>query len=338
MLSEWTPGKIILDANPSYFEGRPHIDRVVFKKFEDQKRAWTSLMQGSTDVVFDIDQEDFSVIKDDKRFTTYEYLDTFCFALIFNTRSEPFSSSELRKAISFAIDKNDLVSKALLGGGVATTGPFPPGSWAYNPDPSIQAFDPQKAGKLLADLGWVDTDGDWIREKNGQKLQFTVLINDNDKLQEATAKRLQWQLLQAGIRLDVKILPIAELVPNHLLNGNFQATIVNLNTMDNPDRMSSTFWDSSSIGAFNMSAYSNPEVDRLIRIGRTTSADKGKATIYQRIHKLLASDAPAVFLYFKKRYTALSGRLHGFQAGQTSQIGISFINWYISGASQKEGR
>jgi peptide/nickel transport system substrate-binding protein len=186
-----------------------------------------------------------------------------------------------------------------------------------------------KSAKILKDLGWKDSNGDWILEKDGKDLEFTVLIDDNDPLKVATTRRLQWQLLQAGIRMKVEVLPLAEFVQERLLPGKFQAAIVQENTYDNPDTMASTLWDSSAIGALNIGSYKNPEVDRLIALGRAAIDQKKKAGIYQQIHKLISNDVPAVFLYFKKRYTAASARLGGFTAGQSGQFGASMGSWFV---------
>ncbi len=330
MLAARTKDQIILDANPSYFEGRPHLDRIIYRRFADQKQAWTSLMQGDIDMVVDVDYEDYRVIKDDSRFKVYDYFDTFCYPLLFNLKDPLFSQPRIRQAISLAIDRQDLVDKALQGGGIPTTGPFQPGTWAYNPDPSIQPFDPARASAILKELGWKDTDGDWILEKDGKKLQFTLLIDQNDKLKEATVKRLQWQLLQVGIRMDVEILPVAELMQNRLPTGKFQASIVQENSFSNPDLMSSFFWETSSIGRYNLPGYSNPEVDRLIAAGKSATDSVKKRETYQQIHRLIANDAPAAFLYYRKRYTAMSARLSGFHTGAVGLFNVSMSGWYLT--------
>ena len=329
MLIEVSRDKVVLDANPNYFEGRPHLSRIVFKRFSDQKKAWTSLVQGGTDMVVDVDYEDYMIIKDDPRFTAYDYLDTFCYPLLFNLKDPLFSDLKLRQAISYAIDRQDLVDKALRGGGVPTTGTFQPGTWPYNPDPSIQPFDPARSVALLKDLGWKNTDGDWVLQKDGKKFQFTVLIDDSDELKAATAKRLQWQLLQVGIRMDVEAMPLGELLQGRLLAGKYQAAIMQMNTFSNPDVMTSVFWHSSAIGGNNLSGYANSEVDRLIATGKTaTDADK-KAAIYQQIHRLISNDIPAAFLYYRKRYTAMNARLKGFQTGPYGLFSASMSDWYV---------
>jgi peptide/nickel transport system substrate-binding protein len=330
-LVEWKKGQLIFDANPLYYAGRPRLDRIIFRQFADPKKAWTSLMQGEADLVIDIDHEDFAVLEGDPRFATLEYMDTFCHTLLFNLKDPLFSQPRIRQAIASAIDRADLIAKALQGEGNGTTGPFKPGSWAYNADPALQAFDPARARKILADLGWRDVNGDWVLEKDGTPLQFTALIDKEDKLKEAVAKRLQWQLLQVGIRMDVEVLPLQDLLQTRLAPGNFQATIIQFNASGDPGSSMRLFWHSASIGMSNMASYRNPETDRLIDLGSTTSDFNARKPMYQRIHELLANDVPAVFLYYKKRYSALSSRLH--LPGETPE-GVRFDNtlkdWFVT--------
>ena len=150
-----------------------------------------------------------------------------------------------------------------------------PASSFLDPDPSLQAFDPVKAKKLLADLGWKDTDNDWVLEKGGQELSIQVLADKGDTVKEAAANRLQWQLLQAGIKVEFEFLPIQQLFGERLIPGKFQAVFMQSNALGDPDQLLSAFWHSSSIGRSNLSGYRNPEVDRLIDLGRATS-DPGR--------------------------------------------------------------
>jgi peptide/nickel transport system substrate-binding protein len=329
-LTQWTADRIVLDANLGYYRGRPHLDRIVFARFPDQELAWSALMKGTVDVVWDVAYDDYALVKDDKRFGAHTYLGGMCHALLFNVTDPLLGQPAIRKAISLAVDRRDLIDTVLSGGGAPTTGPFLPGTWAYNADPALQPFDPAKASRILGDLGWKDANGDWILEKDGKDLQFTVVIDDIDPLNEATVKRLRWQLLQVGIRMNVEVLPLEVIVQQRLLPGRFQAAIAQESTYENPDAVVSAFWDSSAIGALNLCRYRNPSVDSLSEKGRAETDPAKKAAIYQQVHAILANDAPAAFLYFRKTYLATSARLGGFLATPYGQFVISMGDWYIA--------
>jgi peptide/nickel transport system substrate-binding protein len=241
--------------------------------------------------------------------------------LLFNLKDPLFSEKSLRQAISYAVDKKDLIDKAIPGEATPTNGPFQPGSWPYNPDSSYQRSDPQKARRLLADLGWKDSDRDWILEKGGKKLAFTILMDQGDAMKERAAKRLQWQLLQVGIQLNAEALPQEEFFQGRLFPGKFQAALLQFNTAGDPDHTLADFWESSSIGKSNLAAYRNPEVDRLIAEGRATSDQEKRTPIYRKIGDTISEDTPAVFLLYRTKFSAASSRIGGIESAfQLSSI------------------
>jgi peptide/nickel transport system substrate-binding protein len=329
MLSDWTPGQLTLDANPRYFLGRPRVGRVIFKLFPDNKKAWVSLVRGQVDFVLDVDYEDYALIKDDARFKGYELPDNFCCSLVFNTRDPLFEERRIRQAVAMAIDRTDLVDTVLSGKGLAAHGPFKPGTWPYNPDPLLQAYDPGRAAKILSDLGWKDTDGDWVLDKDGRKLEFTVLDTGEDRLRGAAAKRLQWQLLQIGIRMNVAVLSLHEVRVRRIPAGDFQAVLTQFNVLPDPDRSATEVWHSASIGGRNVAGYRNPEVDRLIERGRISSDFNERKGIYREMYARISQDAPAAFLFFRKRFAAASSRLQGITDQGVSAPCGSMQDWYL---------
>jgi peptide/nickel transport system substrate-binding protein len=324
------PGEITFTVFDGYFEGKPRLGSVVFRLNPDNKKAWVSLMQGNLDVVRSLDYQEYAVTSRDPRFKTYQSAEPLCYSLLFNLKDPLLSQKEIRQAIAYAVDRDDIVEKSLsIGGGIAATGPFIPGNWPYNPNPSIQRFDLQRSREILAGLGWKDTDMDWILEKGNEKLAITILIDQGDAVKETAAKRLQWQLLQSGIRVDIEVVPLNEFLSKRVLPGKFQAILIQLNSAGDPDIAMSAFWHSSSIGALNISSYKNAEVDGLIEEGRRTSDQTKRTEIYRKLHKLIADDAPAVFLFYKSRFSAISVRIGGINPNANLLKLTPSSQWYI---------
>ncbi len=321
--------ELVFEANPEYYGGRPKLDRVVFRMYPDQKKAWVALLRGEVDAVTDLELEDYITIRNDARYRTWEMPDSFCYSLIFNTRDLLLSQPGVRKAIVAAIDRVDLIDRALEGAGIAASGPFLPGSQFTDPDPSLQAYDLPMAKRLLADLGWKDTDGDWVLEKGGQELVLRILVDKGDTSKDAAAKRLQLQLLQAGIKAEFEFLPPQQLFSERLIPGKYQAVFMQSNTLGDPDQMLNAFWHSSSIGRSNLAGYRNLEVDRLIDLGRVTVDPGRRREIYRGIHRILAADAPAAFLFVKKRFSATSARIAGVASSIEAFYNVLLKDWYL---------
>ncbi len=337
-VAQQSPTEVALEANREYFGGKPRLDRVTFRACADQKKAWVALMQGEVEAVTDLEEEDYEVIKADPRFRTYESLDGFVYSLIFNTRDPLLSQPDLRRAISSAIDRGDIISRALQDAAVPATGPFLPGSFAADPDPSLQAFDLPKARQALAKLGWKDTDGDWTLEKDGKELTLSIIADKGDTMKEAVATRLQWQLMQAGIRTEVEFLTEQELFMKRLFPGRFQAVIMQTNAFGDPDQPLTAFWTSASIGTSNLAQYGNTTLDRMIGQARAAADGTTRRNLYRGIGRLLATEAPAAFLFVKKRYSATSARIAGVDASRSESFYDSSLkDWYITDTS-KGGR
>jgi peptide/nickel transport system substrate-binding protein len=332
----WDAERIRLGTHEDYFEGRPYLDHVEVKWYPDQGGAWSALMRGEADVVTDLELEDYRVIAEDPRFAIYEYLEVFYHTLLFNLADPLLSDPKMRQALDLAVDRQDLIKQALEGLAIETTGPFRPGTWPYDPAVPAATYDPIRAAAILAESGWRDTDEDLILEKGGRELAFTILADEGDLLKEAVARRLKWQLFQAGVRVEVELLPPQELFEERLYPGDYQAVLLQFNAGVDPDKYLTFFWHSKNIGYSNLGAYSSPEVDRLIEAGRRSLDFEERRDLYRRIHAQISRDRPALFLYVRKILFATSAKIEGINAAP-ELLYLSVKDWYIT-KSQEERR
>jgi peptide/nickel transport system substrate-binding protein len=259
----------------------------------------------------DLSFEDRKIMENDPRFKTYHYLGVFYFTILFNLQDPLFADERLREALDLAVDRQEIISDALHGWAEETTGPFRPNTWPYNPEVTNSNYDPEKASAILSQLGWQDTDGDLILDREGQELGFAILADRGDLLKESVIQRIKWQLFKVGIRIEVEFLDQKELFQERLFPGRFQAALLQFNASIDPDKYTSFFWHSSRIGSWNFGSYRNPQVDRLIDLGRVTQDFEERRDIYHRIHALIAHDRPASFLFVRRIYFGISSRFEG---------------------------
>ena len=303
--------ELTLSAFPGYFEGKPHLDRVIIRFYPEPTSAWSALMRGDVDAVSDLNFEDYRIIEQDPRFRTYEYFSNFYYTVLFNTEDPLFEDPRLRRAVSLVIDREDLIETVLEGWGRATTGPFRPESWPYNPRVEYQSFDPQMAVAILEELGWVDSDGDLVREKGDEELILNMVLDEGDTMKGDLVRRLRWQLIQAGIGLEVSVLTLNEMIRERLIPGEYQSALLQFNAGIDPDSGLSVFWHSDNIGRGNLARYGSDETDKLISLGRRTSLPEERVPIYQNIHEKLAGDCPAAFLFFHTGFAGVNSRFQG---------------------------
>jgi len=335
---EWkTDERIILEANGDYFEGRPYINRIIYRIVPDQAVQFLELKRGTIDTMgLTPDQFQKEAVGKDfiDNFNKFRYPSFGYTYLGFNLRNSLFQDKRVRQAITYAINRQEIIDGVLLALGQISTGPFPPTSWAYNKDVPLYGHNPEKAKKLLYNCGWQDRDGDGILEKDGMPFSFTLMTNQGNKMRELCATIIQSNLKEVGIQVKIRILEWAAFIHQYIDKKNFDAVILGWSLSRDPDQFS--IWHSSQVkeGQYNFVSYSNPEVDRLLVEGRRTFDIEKRREIYHKIHSILGDEQPYTFLYVADALPVVHKRFHGIEVAPAG-IGYNFIKWYVPKDQQK---
>ncbi|MBN2225292.1 MAG: peptide-binding protein [Deltaproteobacteria bacterium] len=329
---EWSTGeKIVLSSYHDYFEGRPYIDRIIYRIIPDTATMFLELQSGGVDwmglsPIQYKHQTDSASFK--KNFVTYKYLADGYTYLGFNLKDPKFTDVRVRRAISYAIDKQEIIDIVLLGLGEIATGPYKPGTWQYNGDVQRYDYDPKKAKKLLSEAGWKDTDGDGILDKDGVAFSFTIVTNQGNDLRAKSAEIIQNKLKDVGIKVNIRIVEWAAFLSEFIEPKDFEAVILGWNILQDPDLYD--VWHSSKIGPneLNHISFTNAEVDRLLEQGRRTFDRDERKKYYDRMQEILAEEAPYVFLYVPYALPAISARFKGIEPAPAG-ISYNFTQWYV---------
>ncbi|WP_298268257.1 peptide-binding protein [Geobacter sp.] len=329
---EWIAGqKIVLESFHDYFEGRPYVDRYIYRIIPDSATMYLELKAGGIDMMGlspvqfarQTDTPDFRA-----RFVKYRYPSFSYTYLGYNLKNPLFTDRRVRQAITCAISKDEIVHGVLLGLGQAAHGPYKPGTWAYNPNVNDFGYDPARARTLLAEAGWRETGSDGILEKDGRRFSFTILTNQGNDQRIKTAQIIQRRLRAVGIEVKIRVLEWASFLTNFIDKRNFEAVILAWTIPQDPDIFD--IWDSGKTGPkeLNFIGYSNPEVDRLLEEGRRTFDQEKRRRCYWRIQEILARDQPYTFLYVPDSLPAVSSRFRGIEPAPAG-IMYDFIHWYV---------
>ncbi len=329
---EWVPGqKLVLESNKDYFEGRPYIDRYIYRIIPDNSTMFMELkaegldMMGLSPVQF---QRETDTSRFKARFNKYRY-PAFAYTYLgYNLRNPLFADKRVRQAITSAINKNEIVHGVLLGMGQTAHGPYKPGTWAY--DPHIKDFDynPERAKRLLAEAGWKEKNSDGILVKDGKPFQFTIITNQGNAERSKALQIIQQRLRVVGIDVRPRVIEWAAFVTQFIDKRNFEAVILGWTIGQDPDLYD--IWHSSKTGPkeLNFIGYKNPEVDRLLEEGRSTFNMEKRRKCYYRIQEILAEDQPYTFLYVPDALPVVSARFHGIEPAPAG-ITYNFIRWYV---------
>jgi peptide/nickel transport system substrate-binding protein len=338
---KWDPGEqIVLERNEDYFEGAPYIKRIVYRIVPDTTTMFLELQSGGLDYMGLTPlqyarQTESPAFK--RRFNKYRY-PAFAYTYLgYNLRKPMFQDRRVRQAISYAIDKQEIVDGVLLGLGQPATGPYKPGSWPYNPEVQRYPYAPDKARALLDAAGWKDRDGDGVRDKDGQALAFTILTNQGNDQRIKAGEIIQRRLQEVGIEVKLRVIEWASFLKEFIYPGRFDATILGWTIPVDPDGYN--IWHSSKTGPreLNFIGYSNPEVDRLLEQGRRVLGVDKRRPVYHRLQEILAEDVPYTFLYVPDSLPVVARRFHGIEEAPAG-IMHNFNRWYVPESQQKYTR
>jgi peptide/nickel transport system substrate-binding protein len=338
---EWVGGeKIVLEANPDYFDGQPYLKRVVVRIIPDTTTQFLELRTGNLDYMGLLPlqfarQTDTPAFK--RLYNKYRYLNFGYAYLGYNLRRPQFQDKRVRQALSYAINKQEIIDGVLLGYGAAATGPYKPDTWVYNPDVKRYDYNPEKARQLLHEAGWDDTDGDGFLDKEGRPFNFTIVTNQGNDLRAKAGEIIQLRFREVGIDVKLRIVEWATFLKEFINPGNFDATILGWTGGPEPDQYN--IWHSSKTapGQLNFIGYVNPEIDRLLEEGRRVYAQAERKAYYDRFQEILAEDQPYTFLYVSEALPAVSRRFRGVEAAPAG-IRYNFEKWYVPEAEQKYAR
>ncbi len=333
-LSSWSSGsELTLAANERYFLGKPHIATITYRIIPDMATMFMELKAGRLDMMGLSPEQYLRQTKGpawEDNFRKYRYLSSSYTYLGFNMRHPFFADKRVRWAISKALDRNELVKGALLGQGVPAFGPYKPGTSFYHPDLKPVAQDTEGAKRLLAEAGFADRDGDGVVERDGKKLEFTILTNQGNQERILCAIIMQQQLARVGIRVSVRTVEWAAFIREFVNKGAFDAVILGWTITPDPDLYQ--VWHSSSAveGGLNFTWFKNKRLDTLLERGRATRDEEERRKIYYGVQEVLADEQPYCFLYVPWSLPILKSRIRGIEPALAG-IAWNMERWWIAG-------
>jgi len=198
-----TDTEINLEANKKYWNGVPKVDKVNIKSISDGDTLTMALQNGEIDAAQGLPYASLELFQNDGRYTISSTNTSRVYQACLNFNSKIIQDDAVRKAMAMCVDKQGFTTVLLQGNGSPAVGPFPDnfkfGGNVVKDDP----YDIEGAKKILEAAGWVDTDGDGIREKNGQKLTINWLTYTSRQELPLLAESVQASYRKAGI--DVKV-------------------------------------------------------------------------------------------------------------------------------------
>ncbi len=298
---EHRPGeRLVLEANPDYWDGPPRIDRLVFRIFPDERTGYQALLGGEIDLM----PATPDIWREAQRSPRAAHLERLVYYRLNvwyvgwnQDGSNPFfTDPRVRRAMVLALDRQKLSDKLLSG--LAR-----PGATTYHPDspwtdPSIGPwpYDPQAARALLGEAGWLDGDGDGVRERDGRPFEFTLLIATSP--QEIVSRMAAWiqqSLAEIGVRMQIETIE-GRTFRARVREHRFEAMMTGLTFDPMPDQYE-IYHSTMRDDGYNYVSLADPEVDRLLERGRRAFDPEARLRIYHTLQRRLHELEPLTCLF-----------------------------------------
>lgn len=341
------PGEeLVFEANPDFPDalgGRPYLDRVVFRVVPDATARLTELLTGGTDIVM-LGAEQVRRVSDERRLRLIEYPHSAWTQIIWNTRRRPFDDARVRRALSLAIDRAELVAGLLQGQGRPGRWTVTPTHWQYDDDPSGELrHDPAEARRLLAEAGWHDLTGDGIlQDEQGRALRFTAITYRGNSIHAQTLPALQAQLRRVGVDLQIRLLEQATALS--LVEGrvdetgervrDFDALLTNWETGLSSD--DSWFLHSRNRNApLAAASYADARADSLMDLLATMVDREAARPIWKEYQQYMVQESPVTVLYYPKHVLAVSDRLRDVEMVVSGPFASAPQWWVLPGGRRR---
>jgi peptide/nickel transport system substrate-binding protein len=309
---------IELAADSTFFLGRPHIRRLIWRFTPDQQVAVTQLIAGDADAVeVLITPDNLQRVRADTQLATYPYKGAAYGYVGFNlaapgdtTKPHPlFGDRELRRALVMAVDRGGPLRNVFGDMAQVPPGPMSQLFWIWDPETRELPHDSARAARSLTRLGWIDSDGDGIRDRDGHPLAFRLLVPTTSAVRRQYARILQEQFRTMGV--DVQLDEVDFSVFNERARaGRFDALINVWNTDPTPSSSIPQSWARAGFGRSNYGRYENPVFERLVDRAVTSVTNQAEAKrTWRSAIELMNQDAPAIFLFATQNVAAVQQRV-----------------------------
>jgi ABC-type transport system substrate-binding protein len=300
---EWKSDQyIMLHRFADYWEGPPNYHKYGYRIIPDVLTQEMEFYAGTVDS-YQVQPYQVQRFKDDPRYQSFSGL-SFGYTYIgYNLRREPFNDLRVRKALGMAIDVDKIIRYVLYGQGERITGPFPKQTDFYDRKIKPLPYDPEGAQRLLAEAGWKPDKEGWL-EKNGKRLEFTLITNQGNDIRKAILSIVQDSWRKIGVAVQTDLLEWAVFIQERVNKLDFDALVLGWSMGIEPDLYQ--IWHSSQTGPYHLNfvGFSNKEADKLIIKIRQEYNRKRLITYCHRLHEIIAAEQPYTFLYVAK-WTAL---------------------------------
>lgn len=283
---EWSQNDhTTLVANEDYYAGAPATKTLVFRVVPEAAQRTIALETGEVDIAYDPLTADKQRIEENEDLVLYSAPSLTCYYLSMNMKKAPFDNQLVRQAISHAIDRQLIVDTLYMGAGQAADDLVAPAVFGYY-GCGVDEYDPELSKQLLAEAGYPDG------------FSCTIWVNNNQERVEV-CQVIQAMLSEVGIQCQLEVMEFGTFISRTTAGEHDMAYFGWVTSTKDADYTYYSLEHSTQQGAAgNRTFLADPEVDRLVEIGRSSTDESVRLEAYKELSlylKELANNANILY-------------------------------------------
>lgn len=325
---EWVRGEnVTLERNAEYWDEAnvPNIDQYILRMVGDGNAALQSVITGESDIFIGVPYTQVEPTRQGN-----PDLDLFIYeTVLFNfyhtnqnpEKEELFLDIPVRQALQYGLDRQLIADVAYQGFAEPANGTQPVLSWAYAPDRinTVYNYDPDLARQLLEEAGWVDSDGDGIREKDGRKFSFEMIYSEGVVTYEQQVPYMQQAWREIGIEMIPTQIPFPTLSAQ-VEAGDHAMCLQGFSWSLNGSQDIMFACDRTPPNGFNRMHYCNPEYDALEEAARTELDYDTRIDLLIQASNIVNDEAAIGVIVFRNDITVAGPNLNNYHANGYGQL------------------
>lgn len=300
--------ELVLDKFDDYWGNKAKLDRVIVYITPNTETAFLKLLSGEIDMLSRVDAKRINELKNFNNI--YAPQNTVqIFAL--NNAVEPFNDIRVRKAINYAIDKDEIIKSVMDGNGIKLETNMSPVMKKYCIPNIGQKRDIEKAKELL-------------KESGHENFTFTIKVPSNYSLHVNTAQVIAQQLKEIGLDAKIETIEWTTWLSDVYTGKQYEASIVGLSGKLDPYAILRRYTKAYKNNFFN---FDNPEYDRLVAEAKNSTDDAVVTANYKKAQEILRDQQAAIYIMDPELMTSLDKRIKGFEYYPTPFINFANMSF-----------
>ena len=299
---DYLPGdQITLTRNEDYWGEMPEIKKITFRTIPETDARLAELETGSVHIADAIEPDNVERVSNMEGVSSLAESSTSLNFIAFNTQVEPFDDERVRRAISMAIDKSQIIDGIFVGTSIPANGPIPPGVFGHDPNAEAIGYDLEEAKSLLAEAGYPDG------------FEVSLKTNSDNSQRMSMATYIESALSELNITVNIEGMEFGAFIDD-TAEGQTEMFILGWSTptMD-ADYSTYMLFHSSNHGLpGNMTFFDDPEVDEILDEARRAADEEERLKLYSEATEMLNQKAPMVFVNHTEYLLGVSDNVEGF--------------------------